>query len=129
MISARKLIAQTVSTSSFGCTDSGLTFAVMSPFVGTHAAYLPKMTSLEVRGRDYQEDVPKILIIAGDETLKITCAITMFTMCITSACGTDSLDSETMPEPYGFSAAHFIRNVEGIPPAKDSPALLPASKS
>ena len=28
-----------------------------------------------------------------------------------------------------FASAHFIGNVRGIPPAKDSPAFLPASKS
>jgi len=49
---ARRLIAQTVSTSSFACTDAGLTFAAMSPSADTHAARLPKMTSLEVRGKD-----------------------------------------------------------------------------
>ena len=27
-----------------------------------------------------------------------------------------------------FASAHFIGNVRGIPPAKDSPAFLPASK-
>jgi hypothetical protein len=50
-------------------------------------------------------------------------------MWITSKCGTDGLDSETMPESYGFSSAYFIGNVGGILPAKDSPDLLPASKS
>src|SRR6266853_1286307 len=46
-LAARRLTAQTVSTSSLAGTDAGLTSAAMSPSVGAHAACLPKMISLE----------------------------------------------------------------------------------